>query len=100
MTAAVESFYVIRIQHAVDTGRYHAAYYRLAPFPGSVTSPARYKSVGHHTTGADTLESAQTHAAALAVELGVAVPAEGFSVEDIPEAGPDILVLPTKAVEG
>ncbi len=46
------------------TGRFHPIVFRMAPMPGNADatlSAQRYKSLGHHTTGFDTLEAAQAH---------------------------------------
>lgn len=43
------------------TGKFHPYAWRLAPFPGNVTRPARYKSIGHHTAGFDTLDDAKAY---------------------------------------
>ncbi len=43
------------------TKRFHPISYRLAPLPGNDTGQGgkfRHKSIGHHTDGFDTLESA------------------------------------------
>lgn len=87
------SFHKIVIQHAEDTGRYHPAYYRYAPFPGTEQPVVRYKSAGHHTAGFDNLPAAQESAADLAAKLDVAVPADGFPVREMTEVGADILLL-------
>lgn len=52
----------------------------------------RFKSKGHHTLGFETIADAQVSAAALAAELGVTVPTEGFAVRNLPEAGVDIIL--------
>ncbi|MBI4120735.1 MAG: hypothetical protein HY457_00560 [Parcubacteria group bacterium] len=44
------------------TNRFHPISFRLAPMPGNADERAqaqRYKSVGHHAEGFDTLEAAQ-----------------------------------------
>lgn len=55
-------------------GRYHPAYYVLAPFPGGVTTPARWKSRGHHTEGFATEAEAQAHCAELAKQIAATGP--------------------------
>lgn len=62
------------VLHDVQADRYHAAYFREAPFPGGMQPPGavRYKSGGHHTEGAATLEEALAHLDDLAASLGVA----------------------------
>lgn len=88
------TFHAIRIQHAEDTGRYHPAYYHLAPFPGTAeTTAVRYKSGGHHAAGFSDLDAAQENAARLAAELDVTVPSDGFPVREMAEAGADVLLL-------
>lgn len=82
----------VLIQHALDTDRYHPAYYRLAPFPGGVDGgPVRYKSRGHHTTGFDTLAEAQASAVILAAELGLS--ADRFDVREMTSAGADVILM-------
>lgn len=43
------------------TGRFHPISFRLAPVPSSTEKDAaqRFKSIGHHTIGFDTLEAAR-----------------------------------------
>jgi hypothetical protein len=51
------------------TGRYHPILFRRAPMPGNGDEKLvmkRYKSIGHHTAGLDTLEQARQNI----VELG------------------------------
>ncbi len=46
------------------TGRFHPIIFRDAPMPGNADdawAARRYKSLGHHTVGFDTLEEAQAH---------------------------------------
>ena len=42
-----------------DTNRFHPVSFRPAPMPGNSDVP-RYKSIGHHTAGFDTIEEAET----------------------------------------
>lgn len=44
------------------TGRFHPIVFRMAPLPGDSDIP-RYKSMGHHTDGFDSLEDAEKHIA-------------------------------------
>ena len=81
---------LVLIQHDVSTGRYHPAYYLLAPFPGELTSPTRYKSKAHHPEGFHDLPSARAHAEELASQLGLEQ--SYFEVRERPEAGPDIVL--------
>lgn len=52
------------------TGRIHVCVLYLAPFPGGVTEPRRWKSKGHHTEGAATQEEADEHLAKLRSHFG------------------------------
>lgn len=48
------------------TKRYHPIVFRVAPMPGDADasmSAQRFKSIGHHTDGFDTIELAQAHVA-------------------------------------
>jgi len=53
------------------TGRIHVCLFHLAPFPGGVTEPRRWKSKGHHTTGAADQAEADQHLATYRGLLGV-----------------------------
>lgn len=81
----------VLIQRDSKTARFHPAYYRFYPFPGGVSSPTRYKSVGHHTLGFESYLDAHTNAIELANKLGVSID-QGFKVREVEEAGPDILL--------
>lgn len=88
--------HVVQIQHDQTTGRFHPAYYALAPLPGPASADAkflRYKSRGHHTTGFETLEEAQQDSLPVAAHLAVEAPEEGFPVREMPEAGVDVLLI-------
>lgn len=48
------------------TGRFHPILFRMAPMPGNADADMaaqRYRSLGHHTDGFDTLEAAKAHMA-------------------------------------
>ena len=53
------------------TGRIHVCYFTLAPFPGGVMEPRRWKSRGHHTAGAANQQEADRHLAEIRKALGV-----------------------------
>lgn len=53
------------------TGRIHVCLLYLAPFPGGVTTPRRWKSKGHHTAGAADQVEADRHLAEIHKDLGV-----------------------------
>jgi hypothetical protein len=81
--------YRVRIQHAQDTGLYHPAWYALAPFPGGITKPLRFKSKGHHTQGFTDLTEAEVNARKLADELSAS---REFDVIELDSAGPHIFL--------
>lgn len=72
-------------------GRYHPAYYVLSPFPGGVTTPARWKSRGHHTEGFATEAEAQAHCAELAKTLA-ATEAGNYGIVELDAPGPHIFL--------
>jgi len=45
----------------IKTGRFHPVYFRCAPRPSDSESDptVRFRSVGHHTTGYDTIEESK-----------------------------------------
>ncbi len=48
--------------HDTQKGRFHPIVFRPAPFPGGVADEVhRYRSLGHHTAGFDTLDEAMAH---------------------------------------
>lgn len=82
---------IVVVQHALDTERFHPAYYRLAPLPGPGPHPVtRYKSRAHHPEGFETLEAAEPEIARLCEAFGVG--RETVRLIAIPQAGPDILL--------
>lgn len=49
----------VGVLHNTATNRYHPIVFRYAPPPsGDLPTAARYKSIGHHTAGFDTLDQA------------------------------------------
>lgn len=81
---------VLCILHDTTTGRYHAAFFEEAPFPGPRPEvfegrAVRLKSKMHHTTGAASLAGAQAHLDDMAKMI--AVPPENLWLEPKPWDG-------------
>ena len=75
---------LVLIQRDTRTGRHHPMWYSPAPMPGPGPHAVdRYRSMGHHTTGFDTAEQAQTWARDLAAAVGAPIPDGGFGVHDV-----------------
>jgi hypothetical protein len=91
------SFYLMAIQHAADTGKYHPVYFRLAPMPGPGPDTVdRYKSVGHHTVGFELLEDAQEDAHIHARQPNLNCDIEGdFPVLEVESAGAQVIFRAT-----
>lgn len=60
---------VIAMLHNQHENRWHPILFELAPLPGSVVSPARYKSKGHHTAGFENRELAIEGAKKLSAQV-------------------------------
>ncbi len=57
----VPSIFPVGILKDIQTGRFHPIVFRLSPRPSSQIEDdfQRYKSVGHHTVGFETIEEAK-----------------------------------------